>query len=44
MAGQDGSVYRLRVGAYRVVFSLEERDGQEFLMVSDATTRGDAYR
>jgi len=44
MQGYTDGRKRLRVGKYRIIFIIAERDNEEILFVIDIGSRGDIYK
>lgn len=44
LQGRLNGLYRVRVGGWRIVYEIIERDGVDIVHVLDIRSRGDVYR
>ena len=44
MRGSNPSIYRLRIGNYRILYEFSSIDDEQILLVKDIGSRGDIYK
>lgn len=44
MQGLNPTVFRLRIGKYRIIYEYTNIDGEQVLLIKDIGSRGDIYK